>query len=146
MATIGPVDLTLDGGYRFRVQFAGATLTTDATPPLGEGHGPDSEMLLAAAVANCLSGSLAFSLRKFRNPEVPIRARAEAQVGPDASGRSRVRSIDVEIRLGVPASTLRLLERALAQYEDHCVVTQSVRAAIPVTVRVVDADGSVLAG
>jgi organic hydroperoxide reductase OsmC/OhrA len=146
MTTIGPVDLTLDGGYRFRVEFAGATLTTDATPPLGEGRGPDSEMLLAAAVANCLAASLAFSLRKFRNAEVPIRARAEAQVGPDASGRPRVQRIDVEIRLGVPASTLRLLERALAQYEDHCVVTQSVRAAIPVTVRVVDADGRVLAG
>ena len=36
METIGPVDLALDGGYRFRIDLAGATLTTDATPPLGE--------------------------------------------------------------------------------------------------------------
>lgn len=33
--------------------------------------------------------------------------------------------------LGAPAATIRFLDRALAQFEDFCVVTQSVRAAIP---------------
>lgn len=146
MQTHGPVQLSHEGGLRFLVDFGMAGLMTDASPPLGEGRGPDSEMLLAGAVANCLAASLAFSLRKYRNPEVPMRARAEAAAGPDASGRPRVQGIAVEIQLGVPAAALRLLDRALAQYEDHCVVTQSVRAAIPVTVRVVDADGVVLAG
>ncbi len=146
MEPIAPVGLALEGGLRFRVDFGSAVVTTDAPPPLGAGLGPDSEQLLMAAVANCLAGSLAFSLRKYRNPELPIHAQAEAQVGPDAQGRLRVRGIDVELRLGVPAAGLRLLERALAQYENHCVVTQSVRAAIPVAVRVVDGDGVVLAG
>jgi hypothetical protein len=37
-----------------------------------------------------------------------------------------------------------MAERILDQFEDFCVVTQSVRAAIPVTVRVLDRDGAVL--
>ena len=37
-----------------------------------------------------------------------------------------------------------MLERALAQFEDFCVVTQSVRAAFPVDVRVLDSAGTVL--
>ena len=55
-------------------------------------------------------------------------------------------SIQVEIRLGVPAGGLRQLDRALAQIEDFCVVTQSVRTAIHVGVRILDRDGVVLAG
>ena len=51
----------------------------------------------------------------------------------------------MEIRLGLRADSLRLLERALAQYEDFCIVTQSVRAGIPVGVRVIDSEGVVLA-
>ena len=64
----------------------------------------------------------------------------------NAQGRQRVGSIDVEIKLGDAAASLRLLERALAQYEDFCVVTQSVRAALQVDVRVVDSTGLVLQG
>ena len=37
-----------------------------------------------------------------------------------------------------------MLDRALAQFEEFCIVTQSVRSAIPVTVRVVDRAGAVL--
>lgn len=146
IASTGAVELVRDTGCRFTIDFdgSGAALTTDAPPPVGSGRGPDSEMLLIAAVANCLSASLAFFLRKFRNDDVPIRTRAAATLARTAQGRSRVQAIDVDIRLGVPASSVRLLERALAQYEDHCVVTQSVRAAIAVTVRIVDADGVVL--
>ena len=40
---------------------------------------------------------------------------------------------------------MRPLDRALAQFEDFRTLTQSVRAAIPVGVRVLDRDGVVLA-
>jgi hypothetical protein len=36
---------------------------------------------------------------------------------------------------------LHALERVLGQFEDFCIVTQSVRAGIAVDVRVVDAEG-----
>ena len=142
------VTLVWREAYRFAVDFgqqpAAATLLTDVKPPLGTGAGPDSEQLLVAAVANCLASSLLFSLRKFRNEAVPMRTTAEAALSRNAQGRLRVAGIEVAIRLGVAASTLRQIDRALAQFEDFCVVTQSVRAAVPVAVRVLDDDGTLL--
>jgi organic hydroperoxide reductase OsmC/OhrA len=141
------VALVLQEGYRFAVDFEQpgvAALVTDARPPLGMGAGPDSEKLLVAAVANCLSSSLVFSLRKFRNERFHLCTTADATLSRNAQGRLRVAGIEVVIRLGVPASTLRQLGRALAQFEDFCVVTQSVRAAIPVSVRVLDDSGAPL--
>jgi organic hydroperoxide reductase OsmC/OhrA len=145
MDAVGTVTLLLQSDFRFEVDFGLAEvprLSTDAMPPLGRGSGPDSEMLLMAAVGNCLSASLAFSLRKFKNDDVPIRTTVDATLARDERGRLRVRSLAVDIHLGVPANTLRLVDRAVAQYEDFCTVTQSVRVAIPVTVRVLDSSGA----
>jgi organic hydroperoxide reductase OsmC/OhrA len=142
-------ELTWQADYRFEVDFrhpGAPLLVTDATPPLGAGAGPDAEQLLLAAVANCLSSSLVFALRKFKNEPFPMRAVADAKLVRNEQNRLRVGSIDVEIRLGVAAGALKMLERALAQFEDFCVVTQSVRAAIPVHVKVFDSDGVALAG
>ncbi|KQX31943.1 OsmC family protein [Variovorax sp. Root434] len=141
------VALVLREAYRFAVDFGqpgAAALLTDVQPPLGTGAGPDSEQLLVAAVANCLSSSLLFSLRKFRNETVPMRTQADVTLSRNPQGRQRVASIQVAIHLGVAASTLRQLERALAQFEDFCVVTQSVRTAVPVEVRVLDGSGALL--
>ena len=59
-------------------------------------------------------------------------------------GRLRILGIHASIHLGVVASSLQHLDRALAQFEEFCTVTQSVRQAIPVRVTVVDADGATL--
>jgi organic hydroperoxide reductase OsmC/OhrA len=58
--------------------------------------------------------------------------------------RLRIKHMQVDIHLGVAGAQLKQLDRALAQFEDFCVVTQSVRAAIPVDVRVLDSTGAVL--
>ena len=141
------IELTRREGYRFEVVFqsAGAApLSTDAPRPLGKESGPNSEELLLAAVANCLAASLLFSLRKYGNEPGPIQAFATATLVRNDEGRPRIGAMDVRIRLGAAASTLRLLDRAIDQFEDHCVVTQSVRAGIPVRVRVEDSHGIVL--
>ena len=44
------------------------------------------------------------------------------------------------------ADKLVQLDRVLGQFEEFCVVTQSVRAGIEVDVRVLDRDGRVLRG
>src|SRR5690349_6995608 len=61
------VDLAQQSDYRFMVSFGGAApdLLADEPAPLGTGSGPSPVQLLAAAVGNCLSDSLLFSLRKF---------------------------------------------------------------------------------
>lgn len=147
MDELGAVELVLKQDYRFEIHFGlpeVAVLVTDASPPLGTGAGPDSEKLLVAAVANCLSSSLLFSLRKFKNQSIPMRTTADAELSRNEHGRVRIARIEVDIHLGAPAATLRLLDRALAQFEDLCVVTQSVRLAIPVGVRVFDNGGTLL--
>jgi hypothetical protein len=56
----------------------------------------------------------------------------------------RISRIGVDLHLGAPSAGMQMSDRALAQFEDFCVVTQSVRAGIAVDVRVLDADGTLL--
>ncbi len=83
--------------------------------------------LLAAAVGNCLSDSLYFALRKFKQSPEPIAATAQAVVGRNEHGRLRVQRINVRLALGVPAASLEHLDRVLERFEDYCTVTASVR-------------------
>ncbi len=62
----------------------------------------------------------------------------------NAQRRLRIGRIAVDLHLGVSAAELRMLPRILEQFEEFCTVTQSVRAAIPVDVRVLDKAHSVL--
>jgi organic hydroperoxide reductase OsmC/OhrA len=131
-------------GYRFHVLFddpAMGTLATDEPPPLGTGSGPNPARLLGAAVANCLAASLLFALRKFGNDPSPVHADVTVGLGRNDRGRMRILSISVELHLGVPLSQLRHADRAVAQYEDFCIVTQSVRPGVAVTARVWDSEG-----
>lgn len=134
-------------GYRFHVHFDDpniAVLATDEPPPLGTGSGPNPARLLGAAVANCLAASLLFALRKFGNEPSPLHAEVTVAIGRNDRGRMRIQAISVDLRLGVPASALRHADRAVGQYEDFCIVTQSVRPGIPVTARVWDSEGTEL--
>jgi organic hydroperoxide reductase OsmC/OhrA len=141
------VELLQQADYRFEARFDDAALPalfTDEPAPLGGGTGPDPARLLGVAVANCLAASLLFALRKFRNEPGPLRAVARVRKTRNAQGRLRIGRIDVALHLGVPQAALKLAERALAQFEDFCTVTQSVRGAIDVDVTVIDRDGVVL--
>ncbi|HLS85901.1 MAG TPA: OsmC family protein [Burkholderiales bacterium] len=137
------VTLVQDKDFRFANTFGEGipVLHADEAPPLGGGTGPTPIQLLAAAVGNCLAASLLFALRKFKNAPEPIRASVESQVGRNEENRLRVQRLKVRLDLGVPAGSLAHAERALAQFEDFCTVTASVRAAIPVDVEVYDAGG-----
>lgn len=132
--------------YRFRVEFGAGTpaLIADEPPPLGQGAGPSPVQLLASAVGNCLSDSLLFALRKFKQAPEPLSCEVVAEVGRNADGRLRVLAMTARLRLGVPAARLEHLDRVLAQFEAFCTVTQSVGAAIPITVQVIDSEGTVL--
>jgi len=145
MATDKParVELRQEAGYRFANDFGGgiAIVPSDEPAPLGTGTGPSPMQLLAAAVGNCLSASLLFALRKFKQRGEPIRAAAVAHEGRNEDNRLRVKSIEVRIDLGVPARDVQSLERILASFEEYCTVTQSVRQGIPVAVEVYDAEG-----
>ncbi|WP_213029959.1 OsmC family protein, partial [Acinetobacter baumannii] len=89
---------------------------------MGRGQGPTPEQLLAAAVGNCMSDSLLFALRKFKQAPEPITCTVTPEVGRNAQNRQRVLSLDVAFTLGVPAAPLEPLDRVLATFEDFCTV------------------------
>ena len=140
------VDLVQQADYRFDTRFGGEVpaLLTDEPPPLGTGQGPSPVQLLCAAVANCLSDSLLFALRKYKQAPEPLRCSVEAQVGRNAEGRVRVLAMRAQLQLGVPAAQLQHLDRVLSQFEAFCTVTQSVGQGIAVTTEVRDAEGALL--
>lgn len=132
--------------YQFDVQFGGSVpaLLADEPPPLGQGQGPSPVQLLAAAVGNCLSDSLLFALRKFKQNPDPLQCEVTAEVGRNTEGRLRVLAMQATLTLGVPAEALEHLERVLGTFESYCTVTQSIAQGIPVRVQVLDAQGAVL--
>lgn len=137
------VSLIQQADYRFDIHFGGdvPVLTGDEPLPLGSGVGPSPVQLLSAAVGNCLSDSLLFALRKFKQAPEPMRCEVTSQVGRNPEGRMRVLRMKAVLTLGVAGDRLEHLDRVLAQFEEFCTVTQSVRAGIDVTVEVYDAAG-----
>jgi organic hydroperoxide reductase OsmC/OhrA len=142
------LELEQQEGFEFKVRFDWPDvpeLLLDEPEPLGRRKGPNAARLVAAAVANCLSASLVFCLRsKFRQNPGPVRAMATGRLERNERGRYRIAAIDVVLSLSEKFGELPHQERCLDQFEDFCVVTQSIRAGIPVNVSVVDAEGKVL--
>ena len=129
--------------YQFDIDFGGQVprLLGDEPVPLGSGLGPSPVQMLAAAVGNCLSDSLLFALRKFKQAPEPIRCEVQAQGGRNPEGRMRVLDMQATLTLGVEAAALAHLDRVLGQFEAFCTVSQSVAQGIPLRVEVFDALG-----
>ncbi len=141
------VELEQREGFEFVVRFDWpvAELKLDEPEPLGRRAGPNAARLVAAAVANCLSASLVFCLRtKFKQNPGPVRAMATGRLERNARGRYRIAGIDVVLSISERRGELPHQERCLEQFEDFCVVTESIRAGIPVAVSVVDGEGALL--
>jgi len=136
--------LTRQQDYQFNVQFDLADvpdLQLDEPAPLGAGAGPNASRLLAAAVANCLSASLLFCLGKFKQDPQGITTKVTGEMVRNEQGHLRVGGIVVDIRLNKKVESLA---HCVAQFEEFCVVTDSVRKGIPVSVRVLDAEGQLV--
>jgi hypothetical protein len=125
------ITLQQEQDFDFRVTFDwpdNPDLLLDEPEPLGKRHGPNAARLVAAAVGNCLSPG-------------PLRASVTGQLARNEHGRYRIDGFGVRIELAEDSSALQHLDRCMAQFEDFCVVTESIRKGIPVSVKVVDAAG-----
>lgn len=132
------------GDYAFRIEFEGTqleALITDEPAPLGHDEGPNPSRLLLASIGNCMAASLVFALRKFKNQPGPVSARVRATPERNDAGRWRIARTEIELRLAEPGQSHAQLERIMQQFEQFCVVTQSVREGIAVDARVVDSEG-----
>lgn len=125
--------------YEFRVRFTPESiseLVIDESPPVGSDKGPNPSALLAAAVGGCLSASFLFCARKMR---VDIQGlETEVRVTPtrNEKGRLRIGGIEVELSPRIASVDDQKLQRCAELYEDFCVVTQSVRKGIDVSVKI----------
>ena len=129
--------------YQFQVDFGEGIppLLADEPAPLGSGQGPSPVQLLAAAVGNCLSDSLLFALRKFKQTPEPLHCTVDAEIGRNEQKRLRVLKMTAALHLGVPASSLEHLDRVLDQFEAYCTVTQSVGQGVSIEMQVFDSTG-----
>ena len=131
-------------GFEFRVKFDKeqfAPLELDEPPPLGHDRGPSASRVLAAAIGNCLAASLVFCLQKAKVPVSGVVADVDVETVRNEARRLRVGKVTVTLRTNLPANEPSLAG-CLADFEDYCVVTQSVRRGIEVEVHVQDAAGT----
>jgi uncharacterized OsmC-like protein len=137
------VSLKQQQDYHFEVIFDEhmPVLISDEPAPLGTGTGPSPVQMLCAAVGNCLSDSLLFAFRKFKQVPEPLHCVVTAEVGRNPENRLRVLNMNARLELGVPANELEQLERVLGQFEAFCTVTQSVGLGIPIAIEVFDSLG-----
>jgi uncharacterized OsmC-like protein len=134
------VTLTLAHDFEYVAQFdsvpGAAPAILDEPKPLGSGVGPNATSLLAAAIGNCLAASLQFCLRKSHAHVEHLQAHVTAHVTRNEAGRFRISGIDVRLNPDVSQEDVNRLKRCEDLFEDFCIVTESVRHGIPVTVEV----------
>ncbi|MDP2139361.1 MAG: OsmC family protein [Gammaproteobacteria bacterium] len=135
------VQLRLLENYLFQIDFGEfGNVLADEPEPIGGGEGPSPTAMLAASVANCLSASLLFALRKYKQDPGDISATVTGTIGR-VEKFQRVTNLQVQIRLAVAQNELPDLAKAVSQFENFCTVTESVRHGIPVDVEIVDNAG-----
>ncbi len=140
------VSLERVDGFQFRVTFGEEfeQLLMDEPEPLGEDEGPNASRVLSAAVGNCLSASLLFCLQKSDVAPNEVMTDVTTTLTRNDEGRLRIGDTEVEILLDLDDEERDRIDRCLDVFEDYCVVTQSVRDGLDVTVSVVDEEGQEL--
>jgi uncharacterized OsmC-like protein len=130
------VSMEMVEGYRFRIDMNSAQeIFMDEPKPLGSGEYPNAGKFLAAAVGNCLCESLSFCVRRTHTEMLSLRAEVFSKMERNERGRLRITHIKVALypELSDP-SKLKLCRDI---FEDFCIVSQSVKAGIPMDVEVI---------
>ena len=135
------ITITIDQikDYQFRVTFDKEQypeLLMDELPPVGSDTAPNPSRLLAASVGNCLTASFLFSARKVRANIESLHTTVRVWYARNEQGRLRLGKISVEIVPKYDPADAAKIERCIGLFEDYCVVTQSVRTGIEISVAV----------
>ncbi len=140
------IKLELVKDYEFKVTFDEnlPELLMDEPPPLGSGNGPNASKVLSAALGNCLSASLLFCLHKIRVKTTGVTTVVRTKLVRNERKRLRVGSSHVVITLAFDPEGKERIGRCLNLFEDYCVVTQSLREGIDVSVEVRDDSGELI--
>ncbi len=129
--------IQLQAPYQFAVRVEGDNVReyrTGEGPPLGPEGIPTPTDMLASAIATCLSSSLLFCTQKARVTIDDLSGRVTVRLKRNEKGRLRIGSIAVALDVTVPQDQRERFARCREIFEEFCVVTESVRAGIPVEV------------
>jgi len=136
----GAFAITLDWreGYEFSVNFGQGIdeLLTDEPPPLGQGGHPNPAGLLAAAVGNCMSASMKFCLDRAGVELEDLKTTVHGTIVKNERGRLRIGSLRVHLEPTVGPDDLARFGRCAELFEDFCIVGQSVKEGIDISVEV----------
>jgi uncharacterized OsmC-like protein len=108
-------------------------------PPVfgGSGEGPNAARVLSSAIGDCLSASIIFCLNKSKVPVKDLKTNVKARVARNDENLLRVKDINVEIKVELEdASQSERTERCQDIFEKYCIVTDSIRKGIPISVNV----------
>lgn len=125
-------------GFEFRVKFDKEQfepLRLDEPPPLGHDVAPNAARILAAAIGNCLAASLVFCLQKAKIVTSGVSADVDVEIVRSDKRRLRIGKVNVTLHTKLAADDPALTS-CLGTFEDFCIVTQSVRQGIEVSVAV----------
>lgn len=125
-------------GFEFRARFDNphwGDVLIDEPPPLGREEGPNASRLLGAAIGNCLGASLLFCLSRSAVDVRSIDADVFVEVSRNERHRLRIPKVRIVLWPTV-AATSDELTRCIEEFQDYCVVTESVRRGIDVDVEV----------
>ena len=98
--------------------------------------------LLAASATYCFAGSLNFMLRTREVRVNSLTASSTLEMGKSESGKTVVKSIDIDVSVNVPKDMLGVLESCFKLAEDGCLITQSLNKGIIVNheIKYIDKD------
>ena len=134
------VVVTLVRGYEFIAEFpdspGSSVLLLDEPQPLSGNRAPNAAALLGAAIGECLAASLTLGLRKSRATVEGMTAHVVTHVTRNDAGTLILSGIDVELVPEVKGDISASLDGCESLFEDFCIVTESVRHGVPVTVSV----------
>jgi organic hydroperoxide reductase OsmC/OhrA len=119
---------------RVAVPIAGATSLG------GSGGKANPEELLLAAIGACFANTWAIFLKKLQVPHEAPHLEVAGELGPDPAGGFRMQRAVVRVR--VPAALLAgdraKIEKTLSLAEKYCIISKVARAAMPLSVEIVE--------
>jgi uncharacterized OsmC-like protein len=137
-AKICDVELRHLDGCRFDASFRtrDGALLQEAPTAMGPGHGPEAVSMFVASATYCMASSLNYYLAKARVSPEELTARGHVEMRLTDDMFRRIASLEIDVRIVVAENVRKRLERALERFTHLCIITESVRGAFPITVRV----------
>jgi uncharacterized OsmC-like protein len=107
---------------------------------LDEQRTPHATLILATALGNCLGVSLLSCLHKLQVEPQGIQTTVSGAIACSERGRAQISHLDVQISLGGADHLASRLKRCLELDDEYCLITESVRAGIPINIHVLGTD------